>query len=215
MDFITLEFKVENVDQLDEKKAKIKGYASTFGNVDLGFDIVEKGAFAKTIQENGGKVPILDQHNPAAQLGWNLKAKEDNNGLLVEGELDLNVQKAVERYSLSKTAMDIGAPMGLSIGYRTIKAENHRDNRLVRILKEVKWYEYSYATFPMNTQANLTQAKSLVGLDKARFLITQFVKDGISVDEIKEALVMQAAEAEDPSALAQSVQNLIKSMKPN
>lgn len=212
MEFLTLEFKLEDVDA-DAKKAKIKGYASTFGNIDLGLDRVQKGAFIKTIKENGGKVPILDQHRADSQLGWNMKAKEDDNGLLCEGELDLNVQKAVERFSLSQTAMKIGAPMGLSIGYAAIKAEPDRDNRLIRNLQEVKMYEYSYATFPMNTQAALTQAKSLVGIDKANFLIAQFIKQGISVEEMTEALAQRAAEAQDPNALVQSMQKLIESMK--
>ena len=112
MNFLTLEFKVEDLDE-SKDKAIIKGYASTFGNIDRGFDIVEKGAFTKTIKEAGIHWPILDQHDYKVQLGWNLEGKEDGNGLKVVGELDLKIQKSVERYSLAQTAKKIGAPMGL------------------------------------------------------------------------------------------------------
>jgi hypothetical protein len=42
-----------------------EGYAAVFGNVDSYGDVIEKGAFAKTLQENP-TVPILWQHNPRA-----------------------------------------------------------------------------------------------------------------------------------------------------
>lgn len=52
----TFDFKV---DATDVKSGLIRGYASTFGNIDLGDDIVEQGAFKKTLKETGGKWPIL------------------------------------------------------------------------------------------------------------------------------------------------------------
>ena len=47
------EFKVTEADSSDDVGV-IEGYASTFGNVDLGNDIVEKGAFKKTIKDQRG-----------------------------------------------------------------------------------------------------------------------------------------------------------------
>lgn len=141
------------------KTATIRGYASTFGNVDLGGDIVQKGAFKKTLKETGGKIPILADHNPSKQIGWNLRAEEDDKGLNVEGELELEVPEARAKWALAKKAIEIGAKMGLSIGYFTIKAEPQKDNPRVRELKELKLFEYSLVTFPMNTDAMVTAAK--------------------------------------------------------
>ncbi len=135
------------------------GYASTFGNIDLGGDIVDAGAFKKTLKENKGKIPILDHHDPERQIGWSLGAVEDEHGLLVTGKLDLNVQLARERYSLMKMAQEVGAETGLSIGYQTIKAEPDKSNPQVRRLKEIRLLEYSIVVFPMNPSAGISTVK--------------------------------------------------------
>ena len=142
-------------------EGKFDGYASTFGNIDLGNDIVAAGAFAKTIATNNGVVPILDSHDPTAQIGWNEKAEEDRRGLKVFGALDLNIQKAKERHSLMRTAKQLGAKMGLSIGYQTIKSEPHNSKPDIRVLKELNLLEYSVVTFPMNPKASVTRVKEI------------------------------------------------------
>jgi HK97 family phage prohead protease len=205
----TFSLKIDDVDS----KGTIRGYASTFGNVDLGLDVVDKGAFKKSLKENNGVFPILADHDPSKLIGWNMRAEEDDKGLFVEGKLDLNVQNAREKYSLTKTAMELGAKMGLSIGYMTIKGEPDRDRPMVRHLKELKLFEYSIVTFPMNTEAMIDSAKSLVGVDKAKFIIQDLIKQGLSVDELSMALLTEAAEENDPSELAQSLDKLIKSLK--
>lgn len=137
------------------------GYASTFGNLDLGGDIVEAGAFKKTLKESKGKVPILDHHDPERQIGWNISAVEDAQGLLVTGLLDLNVQLGRERYSLMKMAQTVGAETGLSIGYQTIKSEPDKLNPQVRRLKEIRLLEYSVVVFPMNPEAGIATVKRI------------------------------------------------------
>ncbi len=139
---------------------EFQGYASTFENVDLGNDAVAFGAFRKTLLESGGgKVPILDHHDPTRQIGWNLEAREDAQGLAVRGRLDLNVQAARERHSLMKMASRVGARTGLSIGFQTVRAESDRKRPKVRLLKEVKLIEYSVVVFPMNPNASVAQVK--------------------------------------------------------
>lgn len=208
--FTTFQFKVDDVD----KQGSIRGYASTFGNVDLGLDVVERGAFKKSIKENGGVFPILADHNPTKQIGWNVRAMEDDSGLFVEGKLDLNVQVARERWSLAKQAAELGAKMGLSIGYMTIKAEPDRDKPMIRRLKELKLYEYSIVTFPMNTEAMITAAKSSTGLDRARMVLKELEQNGIPHDELADALrEIEAAKSKDPDQLAQSIDKLIKEMR--
>lgn len=182
-------FKVDGVDD----KGTIRGYASTFGNVDLGLDVVDKGAFKRSIKA-GTKWPILKQHNPDMLLGFNSRGDEDEHGLYVEGKLNLDVQAAREQYSLAKQALEEGASFGLSIGYMTIKAEPDRTNPMIRHLKELKLFEYSLVTFPMNEQAMITQAKSLVSIDRARFFIEHFKKQGLSEKEMADALRLTMGE---------------------
>lgn len=208
--YLTFGFKSDKV--TDE--GKIEGYASTFGNVDLGLDVVDKGAFTKTIKESKGKIPILADHDPREQLGWNQSAGEDNKGLWVEGQLNMKVQKAVERHSLAKQAHEIGANAGLSIGYYTIKAEPDSQQPRIRRLKELKLVEYSFVTFPMNTMAMVSAAKHLNCVDKAQMLIQQLKKEGVSLSDFETALRKEAASHDfDPVKVSQSMDNLLLKFK--
>jgi len=209
VEFKTFSLKLDDVDS----QGTIRGYASTFGNIDLGLDVVDKGAFKKSLKESGGKFPILTDHDPTKQIGWNFRGEEDETGLFVEGKLDMNVQSAREKYSLAKTAMSLGAKMGLSIGYMTIKAEPDREKPMVRHLKELKLFEYSIVTFPMNTEAMITSAKSLEGVDRATYLATELIKQGVTREEILKALHYEAAPEKDPSLTIQSFDNLIKAFR--
>jgi HK97 family phage prohead protease len=144
-------------------KGEFEGYASTFGNEDLGGDIVEQGAFAKTIAENKN-VPILWGHNVREVIGVNKDFSEDAKGLFVKGQLILDVQRARETHALMKG----GAVKGLSIGYDAIRVDYSRAKEGIRILSEVKLYEYSVTAFPMNEAAQVTDIKS--DADVARLL---------------------------------------------
>lgn len=105
--------------------------------------------------------------------------------------------------------------MGLSIGYMTIKAEPDRENRNVRRLKELKLFEYSVVTFPMNTEAALTGVKSYNNLELQVWLkehLKQLKQQGLCNADILEALDERAAGGNDPE-LIQSLSNLISSIK--
>lgn len=156
---------------------EFSGYASTFGSVDLGGDVVEKGAYKKTLKESQGRIPILDHHDPTRQIGWNVQAHEDERGLFVRGLLDLNVSTARERHSLMKMAQSIGGRTGLSIGFRTIKEEPDRKRPDIRRLKEIQLIEYSVVTFPMNPQAKVVSVKA------KEQLIGQFLQNAVGLDD--------------------------------
>ncbi len=156
---------------------RFSGYAATFGNVDRGGDLIVKGAFARSLaRTRGGKVPILDHHHPDRQIGWNLEAREDAHGLLVQGQLDLNVQAARERHSLMKLARKVGAPSGLSIGFQTLDAERDARHPGIRRLTQVDLLEYSLVTFPMNTRAQVTAVKSEQDLETALRRLHRFLR---------------------------------------
>ncbi len=148
--FDFLEFKALTED------GEFEGYAAIFNNVDLGGDRILPGAFSKTLKKTGGKVPILADHMSREQIGWGLEAVEDKRGLKVRGKLNFAVQRAAEKYALAKQASEVGARMGLSIGYQAVKPSYEGD---VRILKEINLAEYSLVTFPMNTRAGITAIK--------------------------------------------------------
>ena len=71
MEYKSFAFKLDEVTDLGQ----FQGYAATFGNTDLGNDVVDPGAFKQSLlASRGGKVPILDHHNPSRQIGWNRAA---------------------------------------------------------------------------------------------------------------------------------------------
>ena len=54
---------------IDEKASLVKGYGSVFGNKDSDGDIIMRGAYRKTLQENGDRVKYLYQHDMDKPLG--------------------------------------------------------------------------------------------------------------------------------------------------
>ena len=127
------EFKAIEEDGMD--KGEFSGYASIFGNVDLGNDIVERGAFTKSLRRKGyRKVKMLYQHDVKQPIGVFDIIKEDDNGLYVKGRLAMQTQKGKETYELMK----MGAIDGLSVGYRVDqKGYHYDDKKRKRRLKEV------------------------------------------------------------------------------
>ena len=216
MEFKNFAFEPSEVKVVD-KKGIVEGYASTFGNVDQGLDIVDKGAFKKTLEENGGKFPILADHNPSKQIGWNLEAREDEKGLFVKAEFDIeNNATAREKYSIMAKGLAIGATPGMSIGYIPIKAEPDKERPSVRRLKELRLLEWSAVAFPMNEMASAEQVKSWhhKTIEEA---VEDFYKTlekfGHSEEDIKKALNYRAAKnSDDPHQYMQSLEELRKTL---
>lgn len=207
------------IKEIQEDAGVVEGYAAVFNNIDLGLDIIEPGAFKKTIKESGGKFPILSHHNPYKQIGWNVEAKEDRRGLLVKGEFDIeNNDTAREHFSLIKKAKEIGAKSGFSIGYYPIKKEPDDKNPAIRRLKELRLFEWSPVTFPMNPEATATAAKGLINVENdIEFFINDLISRGYTTEEIKTALASQAAmlNESDPDADIQSCIELAKQLSKN
>lgn len=142
-----------------------EGYASVFGIVDQGMDVVERGAFIKSIGD-GHRVKMLWQHNPQEVIGVWDEVREDERGLFVRGRLLKGVRQAEE----AMTLMRAGAIDSMSIGYRT-KEFTREGAGSVRKLLEVDLFEISLVTFPMLPDAKVTDIKSIqTERDFERFL---------------------------------------------
>lgn len=131
---------------------RIEGYASVFGLADKGGDVVSPGAYAaslKALKQRGDKVRMLWQHDPAQPIGIWDEVFEDMRGLFVRGRLLEDVARAREARAL----LEAGAVDGLSIGYRTIRAEPRAGGG--RRLIELELWEVSLVTFPMQHEARL------------------------------------------------------------
>lgn len=158
------------------------GYGSVFGVQDSYNDIVEKGAFKKTLNERTN-VKLLWQHDSREPIGVFTKMYEDDHGLVVEGKIAMDVQRGKEAYTLIK----MGAVDGLSIGYSTITAKYDKKTN-IRFLKELKLYEVSVVTFPANEAATVTSVKS-----DEQTLINNFIK---SLQSRQEPIANHSKESE-------------------
>ncbi len=140
----------------------LRGVASTFGGPpDLGGDIIEQGAFSKTIvtRVNKGKVVLADGHQTDSQhlIGVLTKGEETSKDFLIEASFSKtnSAQEAKEKV-LEKIIK------GLSVGFRSLREEyeNTKDG-LIRHIREIKLMEVSLTPFPMNEKAHITSVKSL------------------------------------------------------
>ncbi len=156
---IEIKSSIKAYDDEDEDKnyGTFEGYGSVFGNKDLGNDVIEAGAFAKSLKRRKPQnVKLLYQHKSDMPIGVFDEIKEDEHGLVVKGRLALKTQAGAEAYELLK----MGALDGLSIGFRVNPKEVSYDKRgNKRIIKEVDLMEVSLVTFPMNPQATVRSVK--------------------------------------------------------
>lgn len=166
---------------LDEESGKFSGYASTFGNKDRGDEIVVQGAFKKSIEENNGMFTLLYGHNWDRPMGF-FSATEDEKGLLMEGEFNLEVEDGKKSYALAKQAKRMGAPFTFSIGYIVRKDGWEWSETLgALLLKDLELLEVSYAPVPMNDQAKLTDVKKLEEQEEVTEEITE--KKSVEIED--------------------------------
>jgi HK97 family phage prohead protease len=155
------DFKLRLKGSVDEATGSFKGIASVYSNVDLGGDVVDRGAFEKTLRE-GRTFPLLWQHNTSLPIG-SVQISDSDVGLQVDGKLVLEDPQA--RIALAH--LKAKTIKGLSIGFDTIKDSIENG---VRHLKELRLWEVSVVTFPMNEAAMVTSVKSI---DDARRILRE------------------------------------------
>jgi len=140
----------------DIEKNVISGYASHFDNKDSHGDVITKGAFKKTINENMNRIKVLWQHNMYEPIGKPMDMYEDTKGLFTVSK--------ISQTDIGKKAMILakdGVINEMSIGYYPIK-EKYSEEDQVNYLKEVKLLEYSLVTLASNEMANITDVKNLM-----------------------------------------------------
>ena len=139
-----------------EADGSFTGYASRFGVVDLGRDLVLPGAFTESLARRGPRgIKMLFQHDPAEPIGVWLEVREDAHGLFARGRILPEVARGREVLAL----MRAGAIDGLSIGFRTV--EGRTDPKTgVRRLTRVDLWEISVVTFPMLPEARVSAVKN-------------------------------------------------------
>lgn len=183
----------------DSAPGTIEGYASVFGLMDQGGDIVMPGAFKATLSDwrkRKASPPMLWQHNPSTPIGVWTDVAEDEKGLKVTGELVLDVPLAAATHALLKRK----AVGGLSIGFRSRKDEIDRATG-ARRLHQVELWEISLVTIPMLREAQISGVK---GFNPRELEAALRDEGGLSHSDAKAAIaVLQKSlsrDAKDPEA---------------
>jgi HK97 family phage prohead protease len=151
----TFPFEVKQVDEANNYFT-FNGYASTFGNIDLGDDIIVRGAFTNTLAKNS-QVPILWQHQMTEPVGVSIELYEDDKGLFIKGNLPKEDTLVSGRII---PQMKVGSIREMSIGFFTKQSDMEKG---VRLLKEIELFEVSLVTKAMNPQAIVSGFKSFIG----------------------------------------------------
>lgn len=157
----TILYKAAPVGELidaDEKAGIIKGYGSYFGNKDSDNDVITKGAYKKTIAENGDRVKYLYQHDMNQPIGKMTELYEDDKGLVFVAEI-AKTQLGNDVVELMKS----GVITENSVGIMPMQKNNKSDYREIT---EVKLYEISAVTLAANDQAKILDVKGNVDVEK-------------------------------------------------
>lgn len=153
--------------KLDGDSGRFAGYASVFGGVDTYGDTILRGAYEYTLRTNGKPKMFVQHESMGLPVGKWLTAKEDEHGLLVEGELTPGMRAADD----TKAALKHGTVDGLSIGYM-LKRNDFDEIDNGRIIKRISnLVEVSIVTFPADSAArvDLTSVKNdIEGLETIR-----------------------------------------------
>ncbi len=148
---------------VDPAKRRVEGYFSAFGNIDSDNDIIEQGAFAKSLSENGvnsskPRIKHLYQHSWDKPIGKLIELTEDSIGL-----------KFVSEISKSRLGEDVlkmyqeGILTEHSVGFRTIKSDTRQDG--VNVIKEAQLWEGSTVTWGANADTPVIGIKSLLNAE--------------------------------------------------
>jgi len=152
------------------------GYASTFGIVDDGNDIVEPGAFAKTIKEHLPRIKVGFNHQYDQPIGRPLELSEHTRDQLPASLKARFPQMTGGLYTKSQislttlgrdvlTLLRDGVLTEMSFAYDAIPDKVRLetvDGKTIRHLHELKLWEYGPVTWGMNVATPILGVKAIV-----------------------------------------------------
>lgn len=169
------------IDQ-DLNQGIVSGYFAMFGNKDLDGDVIEKGAFAKTIQERGplgkGLIKFLLDHDRTKAVAKITNLEEDSKGLRYEAKigthsLGVDFMKMIESGLINQH----------SFGFVTIK-EMYDGQMKANRIKEVMMHEGSAIQFlGANPETTMIDLKSEIDALEYFNKLEKFIKTTDCTDE--------------------------------
>lgn len=168
------------ISKAEGEQGIVGAFTSIFGNVDFGWDVIVYGAFARTIQQRGNKIRVLDNHNswsamdaigkvikieevPREGLPLEVQAQypDATGGLYVEIQFMLDDEISAGIFRRIKTGVIDEYSIGFEIlqqEYKTVPTDE--GDRGIRFIKEIKLYEVSPVIFAMNDATTTASVKA-------------------------------------------------------
>jgi len=150
------------IKELDDT-GSFDGYASIFGNVDLGGDVIERNAFTEMVKNEDGNVVVLWQHDTRTPIGV-ASVVQDDVGLKFKGKLILDDAAARKAHAHMKAK----SVRGMSIGYDVLEGGARMLDSGIRSLVKLKLWEISLVTFGMNPMAGVADVKQALQITNIR-----------------------------------------------
>jgi len=147
-EYKTFSFEVKKFYE-DEKYFHFEGYLSTYGNIDRGGDVVNKGAFTESLKEH--QPALFWSHKTDEPLGIFPSITDDKIGLYVHGKMP---KKDVLVSGRIIPQMEIGSIKSMSIGFSVYEGGSEMIDG-VRHLNKLYLWEGSLVTIPMNDRASV------------------------------------------------------------
>lgn len=154
----------------DKAQGIIEAYVSIFDNVDLVGDIIKRGAFMESLRK---KLPKgVWMHNWEEPIAKTLTGEEDDKGLFIRAQFNLETQRGRESFSDIK----FGIIDEFSIGFKILDYEwDENDNR---IIKKVRLYEWSPVLAGANPDTELINVKDDKNKKEKKDRVNDEVREG-------------------------------------
>jgi len=162
-----------NLKDIDTSGRVVSMYVSAFDNIDRDGDVIVKGAFVKTVKEQGpqgiGEIWHLLFHNTEKNIATPFELAEDNYGLLARVKMpDTPLGNETLQLYLD------GHYKHHSIGFRTIKSQKKTDSqKSYNEITQIQLFEHSTVLWAANPAAVVQGIKG--------FMTEKDIQDEISL----------------------------------
>jgi HK97 family phage prohead protease len=195
---------------------ELTGYATKWDVVDSYGEVVDRGAFTKSIIERmpKGMIYLLYDHGWEVEnlIGTIVEAKEDDYGLWFRATISSNDNAQAVMWLIEE-----GHAKFLSIGYNPVKELYVEPEQVVHLV-EIKWREVSVVLFPANEGAIIVGAKSavipfqdhpLTSLSREWVKPEEFKREACLFDGFPIAEVVDGGLMVNPNAVKLAIEHLL------
>lgn len=199
------------VTDVDTKGRTVVGYFSIFGNIDSDGDIIQRGAYTKTIAERGpqgsNKIWHLIDHY------FSLSHAIAKPKILIEDEKGLRFETVFPDTKLASDILKLyeaGHITDHSVGFQTINSSISTVNgEEINTITEIKLYEGSSVLLGSNPMANFEAIKSAEYIMRHGTLTDAgFLKLQEQIEAIKALIESAAVKQTEPGRTTQEVKEI-------